>query len=80
LSFEASKVTEEPLSLHAGMSWMVREKTVLRAGYLSSPSSFAFGAGFLFSRMQTDIGFLVNNRTGVTSSISLILKIGKHEK
>jgi hypothetical protein len=63
-------MTDEPLSLNGGMSWQLMRKLVFRTGYMSSPSSFAFGAGYTSGPVQTDIGFMINNLTGVTSSIS----------
>lgn len=70
LACEASKATDEPLSLHGGVDWQLLRKLTFRTGYMSSPSSFAFGAGFTSGALQTDISFLVNNLTGVTSSVS----------
>ena len=77
LACEASKMTDEPLSLNGGVSWQLLRKLVLRTGYMSSPASFAFGAGFTSGNVQTDIGFLVNNMTGVTSSVSFTWTIKK---
>ncbi len=71
LSVEASKVSHEPLSVHGGLSWIMKEKLALRAGYMSSPSSVAFGVGFISGSVRTDLGFLFNNLTGVTSSVSI---------
>jgi len=70
IACDASKMTDEPLSLNGGVSWQVLRKLVFRTGYMSSPSSFAFGAGYTSGPVQTDIGFIVNSLTGVTSSVS----------
>lgn len=71
LAFGSSKASNEPLSVQCGLNWKVLERLVLRSGYMSSPSAFAFGIGFRSGHLQTDTGFLFNGTTGVTSSISL---------
>jgi hypothetical protein len=76
-AFETSKVTEEPLTLHIGLDWLLKSKIALRAGYLSSPSSLTFGTGFIIGPLQADTGFIINQRTGVTPSLSFILTMKK---
>ncbi|MDM8001807.1 MAG: hypothetical protein QUS66_02695 [Bacteroidota bacterium] len=71
LTLGGSKVSNEPLSIQCGIGWNVLEKMVIRSGYMSSPSSFAFGMGFLTGRLEADAGFLLNTTTGVTSSVSV---------
>ena len=71
LAIGSSKVSDEPLSLQCGLSWSVLDRLVIRSGYMSSPSAFAFGIGFLAGTLQTDVGFLLNSMTGMTSSVSL---------
>ncbi|MDZ7636048.1 MAG: hypothetical protein U5L72_17075 [Bacteroidales bacterium] len=75
LSAGGSKVSDEPLSVQCGLSWDVLDRLILRSGYMSSPSAFAFGIGFRTGSMQTDAGFLINSVTGVTSSVSIIWTI-----
>jgi hypothetical protein len=72
LAIGSSKVTDEPLSVQCGLSWDVLDRLVLRSGYMSSPSAFAFGIGFRMATLQADVGFLMNSMTGVTSSLSFI--------
>jgi hypothetical protein len=72
---EASKVTDEPLSVQGGVSWNVLDRLILRSGYMSSPSCFAFGVGYVSGSLQTDAGFMINSATGMTSSLSLIWNI-----
>jgi len=72
LAIGSSKVTDEPLSVQCGLSWDVLDRLVLRSGYMSSPSAFAFGIGFRMAALQADAGFLMNSMTGVTSSLSFI--------
>jgi hypothetical protein len=72
---ESSKVTDEPLSVQGGISWNVLDRLILRSGYMSSPSCFAFGVGFASGSLQTDAGFMVNSVTGITSSLSFIWNI-----
>jgi hypothetical protein len=74
---DVSKMTDEPLSLNGGMSWQLLRKLVFRTGYMSSPSSFAFGAGYTAGPVQSDIAFVINNFTGVTSSVSFTWTINK---
>jgi hypothetical protein len=71
LAFGSSKASNEPLSVQCGLNWKVLDRMVLRSGYMSSPSAFAFGIGLRTGHLQTDAGFLINGTTGVTSSISL---------
>lgn len=71
LAFGSSKASNEPLSVQCGLSWNVLERLVLRSGYMSTPSAFAFGIGLRTGQLQTDAGFLLNGIAGVTSSISL---------
>lgn len=71
LTVAGSKVTDEPLSVQCGISWNIIDRLAVRSGYMSSPSAFAFGIGFLSGSLQTDAGFLMNSMTGVTSSLSL---------
>lgn len=72
IAIGSSKVTDEPLSVQCGLSWDVLDRLILRSGYMSSPSAFAFGIGFRTGSLQADAGFLLNSMTGVTSSVSLI--------
>jgi hypothetical protein len=76
-SLDTSKTTDEPLCMQCGMSWSVLRNLILRSGYMSSPSSFAFGIGFITGSLQTDAGFLINSITGISSSLSLIWTIRK---
>lgn len=71
LTIGSSKVSDEPLSLQFGLSWDVMDKLVIRSGYMSSPSAFAFGIGYRTGSLQVDAGFLLNSMTGVTSSVSI---------
>jgi len=71
----SSKATDEPLSIECGMNWNIIERIALRAGYMSSPSCFAFGAGFRTGPLETDAGFLINSITGISSSLSLLWHI-----
>lgn len=75
LALGSSKASNEPLSVQCGLCWNILDRLVLRSGYVSSPSAFAFGIGLRTGHLQTDAGFLLNGRTGVTSSISLIWTI-----
>jgi hypothetical protein len=70
LTLTASKASNEPLSQQCGLGWNVLDRLVIRSGYMSSPSSFAFGIGFRTGSIQADAGFLLNSTTGVTSSVS----------
>jgi len=74
---EAVMSSNEALSLHTGLSWNVPGAVILRTGYSTSPSCFAFGAGFSFGAVSLDTGFLINNSTGVTPSVSLLWKARK---
>lgn len=71
LTLTGSKVSNEPLSVQCGISWDVLQRLTLRTGYMSSPSAFSFGIGFKSDSLQADAGFLLNNTTGVTSSVSV---------
>jgi hypothetical protein len=75
LAFGTSKTSNEPLSVQCGMNWKVLDRLILRSGYMSSPSAFAFGIGFRTGNLQTDAGFLLNSTTGLTSSVTLIWTI-----
>jgi hypothetical protein len=74
---ETSKVTDEPLSVQGGISWDVLDRLTLRTGYMSSPSCFSFGMGYAYGSLQTDVGFMVNSVTGITSSVSFIWNISR---
>ena len=71
ITLAGSKVSKEPLSVQCGISWDVMQRLILRTGYMSSPSSFAFGIGFISGSLQADAGFLLNGVTGMTSSVSV---------
>jgi hypothetical protein len=77
LAFEALKTSGEALSIHTGISWSLPATVILRAGYSTCPSCFAFGTGFSVGRLSIDSGFLINNETGVTPSVSFLWKSGK---
>jgi len=77
LSFETSKVTGEPLSVHGGIEWEVPGKITLRTGYISSPSALTFGSGYCIGPIQADIGFILNSKTGITSSVSFFWTINR---
>jgi hypothetical protein len=79
LSAEFSKVTGEPLSIQSGIHWNIMNRLVLRSGYMSSPSAFAFGAGYKSGSLQTDAGCLINSITGITSSVSFTWTIGRRQ-
>jgi hypothetical protein len=72
LAIGSSKVTDEPLSVQCGLSWGILDRVVLRSGYMSSPSAFAFGIGFRAGSLEADAAFLMNGITGITSSVSFI--------
>lgn len=72
LAIGSSKVTDEPLSVQCGLSWGMLDRVVLRSGYMSSPSAFAFGIGFRAGSLEADAAFLMNGMTGITSSVSFI--------
>jgi len=72
LTLGSSKGSREPLSVQCGISWRILDRLTIRSGYMSSPSAFSFGLGVRTGSLQTDAGFLVNSRTGLTSSVSLI--------
>lgn len=72
LTLSGSKVSDEPLSVQCGVEWRLHHRLVLRTGYMSSPSSFAFGIGFLAGRVKADTGFLMNGQTGLTTAVSII--------
>jgi hypothetical protein len=74
LALEAVKSSGEPLSFHSGFSWNMPGAIILRAGYSTSPSCFAFGAGFSSGIISVDTGFIINTETGVTPSISFLWK------
>jgi hypothetical protein len=72
LAIGSSKVTDEPLSMQCGLSWGILDRVVLRSGYMSSPSAFAFGIGLRAGSLEADAAFLMNGMTGITSSVSFI--------
>jgi len=71
-SLEAVKTSGLFLSFRGGISWQLSGYFVLRAGYSSEPSSFAFGAGLASAGFSVDMGFMLNSNTGVTPSVSLL--------
>jgi hypothetical protein len=75
LTLSGSKTTSEPVSLQCGISWDVAGHLTLRSGYMTSPSSFALGLGWKTGSLKTDIGFIVNSITGITSALSFIWTI-----
>lgn len=75
LTLAGSKVSSEPISINCGIGWNMLDRMVLRSGYMSSPSSFAFGIGFRSDRLEADAGFLLNGVTGMTSSVSVTWSI-----
>lgn len=75
LTIGSSKVSDEPLSVQCGISWNVIDRMILRTGYMSSPSAFAFGIGVRTGSLQADTGFLISSITGMTSSVSIIWTI-----
>lgn len=76
LSAELSKVICEPLSVHTGICWAPGGRLAIRAGYMSSPSSISFGLGIITGNVIADIGFIMNEMTGLTSTISMVLSTG----
>lgn len=76
IALETGKVTDEPLSIQSGISWNILDRLILRSGYMSSPSCFTFGVGFISGSLQTDAGFMINSVTGLNSSVSFIWNIG----
>jgi hypothetical protein len=75
ITFGSSIMTEEPLSVQGGIRWKVLDRMILRTGYMSAPSSFTFGAGFLSDLLEIDAGFMINSVTGITSSVSFVWSI-----
>ncbi len=75
LTLSCSKTTSEPVSIQCGMSWDVAGHLTLRSGYMTSPSSFALGLGWETGPLKTDLGFIVNSITGVTSALTFIWTI-----
>jgi len=77
LTLSSSKMTGEPLSLQCGMSWDITGNLTIRSGYMSSPSSFAFGIGWKTGSLMMDTGFIINSGTGITSALSFIWTISR---
>jgi hypothetical protein len=72
---ESEMSSGSKLIIRTGFEYEAAKKFWLRGGFSSEHNSFCFGLGFLTKFAKLDFGFTTHEKLGVTSSVSLILKI-----
>jgi len=77
ITVNSSKITGEPLSMQCSMSWNMTGNLIVRSGYMTSPSSFAFGIGWKTGPLMTDTGFIIKSVKGITSALAYIWTISR---
>lgn len=76
---EAEMCTESKLALRTGFEYGLKNNLFVRGGFSSRNSSFSFGLGCNFDRLDLDIGFAGHERLGVTTTFSLVFLIKNSE-
>ncbi len=72
---EAEMCTESKLTLRAGFEYGLTTALFVRGGFSSRNSSFSFGLGCNFDRLDLDIGFASHERLGITTTFSLVFLV-----
>jgi hypothetical protein len=72
---EAEMSTVSKLLLRTGFEYEAGKNFWLRGGFCTDNNSFSFGVGYSAKIMQLDLGFVTNDKLGVTSSASIIFKM-----
>jgi hypothetical protein len=65
----------EKLILRTGFEYEVFQRFRLRGGFSTGNTSFSFGIGYLLKSLQLDLSFSTHEKLGITSSVSLVMKI-----
>jgi hypothetical protein len=61
--------------LKTGFEYKVMKDLRLRGGYITKNNSFTFGLGWNVKMVTADIGFVIHDRLGISTTTSLIIKI-----
>ena len=72
---EAEMSTGHNLDIRTGLEYEAVKNLWLRAGYATNNNSFCFGTGYRYGIASIDIGFSSHDRLGITSAVSVIIKI-----
>jgi len=72
---EAEMCTGSSLLLKTGFEYEVMKDLRLRGGYMTKNNAFTFGLGYGEKRILADLGFVLHDRLGVSTYITLIFKI-----
>jgi hypothetical protein len=72
---EAEMSSGSRLILKTGFDYKAAKNFNLRGGFSTNNNSFSLGLGYLTKIVQLDLAFQTHEKLGVTSSVSLILKI-----
>ncbi len=72
---EAEMSTGEKLLFRTGFEYEAVKKLWLRGGFCSGNTSFSFGLGYTLKAVQLDLAFATHERLGVSSSISMVIRI-----
>jgi hypothetical protein len=75
---QAELATGRKARLSVGLEYQVSRGLQLRGGFSSGNTLFCFGLGYRAGPAQVDIGFMIHERLGVTSSASIIYAFNKH--
>jgi hypothetical protein len=72
---EAEMSPGEKLIFRTGFEYEMAKKLWLRGGFCTENTSFSFGLGYLIKSIKLDIAFATHERLGITSSLSITIKI-----
>lgn len=77
LTGEVRKASDAKANIRAGIEYKPVQQFVLRAGFGSSPSLYAFGFGWHFKTFQLDVATGYHQVLGFTPQLSLTYSVGK---
>jgi hypothetical protein len=72
---EAEISSGRNIIIRTGFEYEVFSRFRLRGGFCTENTSFSFGLGYILKSFQLDLGFATHEKLGITSSVSVIIKL-----
>jgi len=75
---ECEKVSSRKARFKAGIEYVIKDKTSLRAGILTAPFQFAFGFGYQVGNLHIDLASSYHRYLGFSPQISIHYTFSKN--
>jgi long-subunit fatty acid transport protein len=74
---QAEMSTGRNVRISMGLEYRISARLQLRGGFSSGNTLFCFGMGYNVKSVAVDLGFMIHDRLGVSSSLSIVYEINK---